>query len=199
VIALALAFAVHILIPAAGNAGLVVDTIASASWGWVAVALLMSAATYLVAALGMRAAVDRTAPLPQVTAAQVASTAALLFAPAGLGGLALNERFFQRRGLRDTEVVAGLMLNTVVTAAIHVSGVLVLTAALGFRFPQSVHAPGLTALQWTVAAGVVIGLAVWITAQRRRLLTPIVDMLRSVPTLIRDRRRVLRVGLAAWR
>jgi undecaprenyl-diphosphatase len=197
VVALGAGFAIHILIPLLGDAGKIVETIRGAAPWWLVVAAIASVFTYLFAALGIRAAVATTTSLASVSEAQLASSAAILFAPAGIGGLALNQRFFERSGMPRSDVAAGILLNTVVAFLVHAAGVVVLSVAFGVRLPGAVDASARVVFDVAVVLAVVAGLVVWALPASRRLLRPIVAMLRVVPGILRDRSRLVRVAGAA--
>ena len=196
-VAVAVGFALHIVVPVVGDAGEIFDTIRTASPGWLLIASLASALTYLFAAYGVRAALGAPMPLGTVGEAQLAASAAILFAPAGLGGLALNERFFERGGLARSEVVAGLTVNTLVALLVHVSGMVVLSLAFGFRLPTPADTSVRYVFDGAVVVAVVSGFVLWALPQSRRVLRPIVAALRALPTIARNWRRLFGVAAAA--
>ncbi|CAM5593588.1 hypothetical protein SGRIM128S_06305 [Streptomyces griseomycini] len=73
--------------------------IANAEWGWVAAAVLFSAANYFAAALALLGFVPERVPFLRTVAAQVAGSFVKIVAPAAVGGVALNTRFLQRAGV----------------------------------------------------------------------------------------------------
>ncbi|MFF7855585.1 lysylphosphatidylglycerol synthase domain-containing protein [Streptomyces sp. NPDC007904] len=82
--------------------------IASAEWGWVAAAVLFSAASYFAAALALLGFVPERVPFLRTVAAQVAGSFVKIVAPAAVGGVALNTRFLQRAGVRPGLAVASV-------------------------------------------------------------------------------------------
>src|SRR5690606_25883694 len=64
--------------------------IANAQWGWVAAAVLFSAASYFAAALALLGFVPERVPFLRTVAAQVAGSFVKIVAPAAVGGVALN-------------------------------------------------------------------------------------------------------------
>ncbi|MFJ9716559.1 lysylphosphatidylglycerol synthase domain-containing protein [Streptomyces sp. NPDC101213] len=82
--------------------------IANAEWGWVAAAVLFSAASYVAAAMSLLGFVPERVPFPRTVAAQVAGSFVKIVAPAAVGGVALNTRFLQRAGVRPGLAVASV-------------------------------------------------------------------------------------------
>ncbi|WP_055695757.1 lysylphosphatidylglycerol synthase transmembrane domain-containing protein [Streptomyces prasinopilosus] len=82
--------------------------IANAEWGWVAAAVLFSAASYFAAALALLGFVPERVPFVRTVAAQVAGSFVKIVAPAAVGGVALNTRFLQRAGVRPGLAVASV-------------------------------------------------------------------------------------------
>ncbi|MCP3766918.1 MULTISPECIES: lysylphosphatidylglycerol synthase transmembrane domain-containing protein [unclassified Streptomyces] len=82
--------------------------IANAQWGWVAAAVLFSAASYFAAALALLGFVPERVPFVRTVAAQVAGSFVKIVAPAAVGGVALNTRFLQRAGVRPGLAVASV-------------------------------------------------------------------------------------------
>ncbi|MYR40666.1 lysylphosphatidylglycerol synthase transmembrane domain-containing protein [Streptomyces sp. SID5910] len=82
--------------------------IANAEWGWVAAAVLFSAASYVAAAMALLGFVPERVPFVRTVAAQVAGSFVKIVAPAAVGGVALNTRFLQRAGVRPGLAVASV-------------------------------------------------------------------------------------------
>ncbi|MCT7353802.1 flippase-like domain-containing protein [Streptomyces sp. 15-116A] len=82
--------------------------IANAEWGWVAAAVLFSAASYFAAAMALLGFVPERVPFLRTVAAQVAGSFVKIVAPAAVGGVALNTRFLQRAGVRPGLAVASV-------------------------------------------------------------------------------------------
>ncbi|MFJ7770787.1 lysylphosphatidylglycerol synthase domain-containing protein [Streptomyces sp. NPDC097107] len=82
--------------------------ISNAQWGWVAAAVLFSAASYIAAAMALLGFVPEKVPFLRTVAAQVAGSFVKIVAPAAVGGVALNTRFLQRAGVRPGLAVASV-------------------------------------------------------------------------------------------
>ncbi|MGW1215843.1 lysylphosphatidylglycerol synthase domain-containing protein [Streptomyces sp. NPDC002499] len=82
--------------------------VANAEWGWVAAAVLFSAASYFAAAMALLGFVPERVPFLRTVGAQVAGSFVKIVAPAAVGGVALNTRFLQRAGVRPGLAVASV-------------------------------------------------------------------------------------------
>ncbi|MBD0843482.1 lysylphosphatidylglycerol synthase domain-containing protein [Streptomyces sp. TRM68416] len=82
--------------------------VSNAEWGWVAAAVLFSAASYFAAAMALLGFVPERVPFLRTVAAQVAGSFVKIVAPAAVGGVALNTRFLQRAGVRPGLAVASV-------------------------------------------------------------------------------------------
>ncbi|MFI7384273.1 lysylphosphatidylglycerol synthase domain-containing protein [Streptomyces sp. NPDC049813] len=79
-----------------------------AEWGWVGLAVLFSALSYVAAAMSLMGFVPERVPFMRAVAAQVAGSFVKIVAPAAVGGVALNTRFLQRSGVRPGLAVASV-------------------------------------------------------------------------------------------
>jgi uncharacterized protein (TIRG00374 family) len=82
--------------------------IENAEWGWVAAAVLFSAASYFAAAMSLLGFVPERVGFLRAVGAQVAGSFVKIVAPAAVGGVALNTRFLQRQGVRPGLAVASV-------------------------------------------------------------------------------------------
>ncbi|MGW7413270.1 lysylphosphatidylglycerol synthase domain-containing protein [Streptomyces sp. NPDC054863] len=104
---LAGAFAAYFLISALLE-NPITDAFAQMKWGWVALAAMFSALSYVAAAMSLLGFVPEKVSFWQTVKAQVASSFVKLVAPAAIGGVALNTRFLQRSGVRPGLAVASV-------------------------------------------------------------------------------------------
>ncbi|MFZ3568315.1 lysylphosphatidylglycerol synthase domain-containing protein [Streptomyces sp. BH097] len=82
--------------------------VGEAEWGWVGIAVLFSALSYVAAAMSLLGFVPERVPFMRAVAAQVAGSFVKIVAPAAVGGVALNTRFLQRAGVRPGLAVASV-------------------------------------------------------------------------------------------
>ncbi|WP_394430662.1 lysylphosphatidylglycerol synthase domain-containing protein [Streptomyces sp. SGAir0957] len=82
--------------------------VGEAEWGWVGLAVVFSALSYVAAAMSLLGFVPERVPFMRTVAAQVAGSFVKIVAPAAVGGVALNTRFLQRAGVRPGLAVASV-------------------------------------------------------------------------------------------
>jgi glycosyltransferase 2 family protein len=166
-------FAVHLLLPQVGELRQTLGALQGARWTWLAVGLVLSAASYLAAAVAQLGAVDPPLALGRTTLVQVASSFANRLTPASLGGIGLNVRYLQRAGMDRPAAVAAVAVNATAGVLVHVLGLLVAAILVGHTRLHTVQIPRgwpvLVALAAALAAG---GLALWSPLGRRRLVFP---------------------------
>ena len=177
-------FAVHLLLSQVGELHQTLDALGDAQIGWLAATLIISAATYIAAAVAQMGTVAPTLPLGRTTAVQLANSFANRVSPAGLGGFGVSVRYLERTGISRPEAVGAAAANTLAGAIVHVGLLVAIGAVVGRSQIDSVHLPD----RWillviVVAVFAVTGLALGTVAGRRRLLEPTG---RAVRTLARD-------------
>ncbi|WP_328378586.1 flippase-like domain-containing protein [Streptomyces sp. NBC_01020] len=94
--------------------------ITTTRWGWVALAVLFSAVSYVAAAMSLLGFVPEKVPFLRAVSAQVAGSFVKLVAPAAVGGVALNTRFLQRAGVRPGLAVASVGASQLFGLASHI-------------------------------------------------------------------------------
>jgi undecaprenyl-diphosphatase len=179
-------FAVHLLLPQVAELPKILDTLRDARWVWLAVGLLLAAASYPAAAVAQLGAVDPALALGPATLVQVASSFANRLTPASLGGIGLNVRYLQRSGLDRSSAVAAVAVNTAAGVLVHVLGLLLAVALLGRTSTPTAHIPR----GWPLLVGVVAvlaagGLLLWSPLGRRRLLAPTLRAGRELAGVLR--------------
>ena len=179
-------FAVHLLLPQVGELRQTLGALQAARWSWLAIGLVLTAASYLAAAIAQLGAVDQSLAVGRATLVQVASSFANRVTPAGLGGMGLNVRYLQREGIDRPAAVAAVANNTAAGALVHVAGLLVVAVLVGHTRLHAAHIPR----GWSVlvaAAGLLAacGLALWSPPGRRRLLLPAVRAGRDLAGVLR--------------
>jgi glycosyltransferase 2 family protein len=179
-------FAVYLLLPQVGELRQTLGALQGARWNWLAAGLVLSAASYLAAAIAQLGAVDPPLALGRTTLVQVASSFANRLTPAGLGGIGLNVRYLQRAGMDRPAAVAAVAVNTAAGALVHVLGLLVAAVLLGHARLGAAHIPHRwPALAALVAALALGGLALWSPLGRRRVVTPALRAGRELAGVLR--------------
>jgi uncharacterized membrane protein YbhN (UPF0104 family) len=105
----------------AGALTSVAEHLARLRWQFVACVLVLTCLHYVAAALAVRAAASMTPlPLRETVLVQLAAATANRIIPGGLGGAAVNARFFTRRGIEGRAAIGTVATLTVLAAAAHV-------------------------------------------------------------------------------
>lgn len=184
---LALGLAIWAVLPQLSK-GINWDTIVEAQPGWVALAVLASAATYVGAAVSVMGSVTEGLSPVKTFAAQIASSFTNRITPAKVGGLALNVRYLVRQGIDTTAATTGVAVSTTAGSVVHVA-----LTAVALMWAGNVGLPGMQApsgrsvLMVVGALVVVVGVIALIPPLRRRFTEKV------VPTLRRSLRSFLAV------
>jgi glycosyltransferase 2 family protein len=163
-------FAVHLLLPQLAELPAIARVVRTARWEWLAAAAVASAMRYPMAALSMVAALERPIGLGRATAAQVASSWANRAAPAGLGGLALKERFLERSGVERQSAIGALATAQLAGFVVHVLALLAVGGYLGRNLFEGLRAPHRWAAVSAIAVGAALaGGALWLPVVRSKV------------------------------
>jgi uncharacterized protein (TIRG00374 family) len=84
------------------------------SWGWIAVVAGASALTYVAAAMALDGFVPEKLPWGRTIMSQVAASFVSLVAPAAVGGVAVNTRYLQRKGIPTVAAAAAVGAQQIV-------------------------------------------------------------------------------------
>jgi undecaprenyl-diphosphatase len=180
-----LGFAVHLLLPQAGEVRHTFDALRGARWEWLAAALLASAATYPAAAVARLGSVEPPLPLGTTTAVQLASSFVNRLAPGNLGGAGLNERYLERQGLERPAAFAGVGAASAAGVLVHLASLVVALILVGQAGIPHVHLPRRWPLLVAVVAAFgVVGLALR-APLRRRLVSGLRQTWRALLTTLR--------------
>src|SRR5690606_13953927 len=114
------------LLPHLGQVTLV-EVGTQATWAWSVLALAASFASFVAAAFVLRGFVPDSLPLWRTTLVQFAASFVKLVAPAAVGGVAINTRYLQKRGIAPALAVASVGASQLVMLGFHI-GLLLLFA-----------------------------------------------------------------------
>jgi undecaprenyl-diphosphatase len=117
---LVFAVALYALLPRLAEVSDIGETLKTAEWWWLIPLLLAQSVTYVGAGLGIEGSVPDPVKFFPAVKAQVAAAFVDVLAPASIGGMALNTRFLQKRGVDPGVAVAGIGLNVVAGFVAHV-------------------------------------------------------------------------------
>jgi uncharacterized membrane protein YbhN (UPF0104 family) len=145
------------------------------NWAWLAVTVVGTVLFYVTNGVALRAGSGLPLDVRVATAVQGAAAAANRIIPAGLGAIAVNLRFLERRGLPRSAGVATIASIKLVEGAVHFAALALVGALLGdSRLTASVIGPardtvgGIGAAPLCAASGALVG-AVGLLASRRRI------------------------------
>jgi uncharacterized membrane protein YbhN (UPF0104 family) len=172
------------------------DTVRSANWWWILLAVAFTFANKVGYALALMGSVARRLPLTRSVEAMIAAAFSNLALP-GLGGTAVQVRYLQCQGVELAEAVAaGAVLANV--ANVVVQGALFLMALILVLSTQSVDLSGIdlgdaadVLLVVVFLAGVCVGVVFGVPRLRRRTLPPTRRGLATIRTALRSRHQVL--------
>lgn len=94
--------------------------VTSADWRWLVATVVLSALTYIAAALSISGWVAEPLRFGRTLVVQIAASFVTLVAPAAVGGVALNARYLQRSGVPPTRAVASVGVSQAVGLVVHV-------------------------------------------------------------------------------
>jgi glycosyltransferase 2 family protein len=140
----------------------------TADWRWGAVALALSATTYVGATLSLSGFVTERLNFVRTLLVQLAGSFVTLVTPAAVGGAALNVRYLQRRKIPAPVAVASVGVSQVVAFAMHILLLVVSAAIAGAGTKSPIRPP--TWAYFVVAGLVVLAGAVLAIPAGRRLL-----------------------------
>ncbi|MEV0589778.1 lysylphosphatidylglycerol synthase transmembrane domain-containing protein [Nonomuraea cavernae] len=165
------------------NLGHVIST---ANWGWSGLALVASFVSFVAAALMLRGFVPEALPLWRTVLVQFAASFVKLVAPAAVGGVAINTRYLQKRGISPSLAVASVGASQLVMMIFHITLLLLFAYITGSNTATS-FSPSrelvLALLALAVLVVVLLGvprLRRMITERMRRLFSNVLPRLLDV-------------------
>ncbi|MFC4014711.1 YbhN family protein [Nonomuraea purpurea] len=95
--------------------------VTTANWGWAGLALVASFVSFVAAALMLRGFVPEPLPLWRTVLVQFAASFVKLVAPAAVGGVAINTRYLQKRGIAPSSAVASVGASQLIMLVFHIA------------------------------------------------------------------------------
>ncbi len=118
---------------------------------------------------------------------QIAASFTSRIAPAGLGGVGLNERYLERTGVSRTGAVTAVSASSVAGFLVHMTLLTISAVALGLKGLDTPSLPhGWPLLITVIALVLAISIVVGLPWGRRRLVVPVVTGLREFVPLLRQ-------------
>jgi glycosyltransferase 2 family protein len=140
----------------------------SADWRWGVVALALSVATYVAAALSLSGFVAERLNFLRTLLVQLAGSFVTLVTPVAVGGAALNIRYLQRKKVPAAVAAASVGVAQVVAFVLHILLLVVFAAIAGTGSESPIRPP--TWAYFVLAGLVVLAIAVLAVPAGRRLL-----------------------------
>ncbi|WP_239089984.1 lysylphosphatidylglycerol synthase transmembrane domain-containing protein [Sphaerimonospora thailandensis] len=113
------------------------SVVTTADWVWGGMALLASAVSFVAAAFIVRGFVPEPLPLGRTVLVQLSASFVKLVAPAAVGGVAINTRYLQKRGVPPGPAVASIGASQLVGLASHIALLLLFGYLTGTQAAQS--------------------------------------------------------------
>lgn len=186
--------AINALLSQVGSPSELWDTITSASWSWLVVALVISFATNCATAIALLGTVSVPLPLWRTSELQLSMSFSNLAVPA-IGGMAAQIRFLQRQGVDLAAAVAsgGLLMN----AGNIVANLALLVLAVALA-PTDFHTKSIPAssivsvvLLAVLVLAIACGLLFGVPRLRRAALPPVKSAMTTMWEAVRSPRRLL--------
>jgi undecaprenyl-diphosphatase len=179
IVAGSLAF--YALLPQLANIDETTDALADANLWWLPAIIAGSATTYLFATLSALGAYSLTLPVMATLRSQLASSFTALVAPANAGGMALGVRFLQKAGFETTAASSAVGLNTIGGIVAHIVLLFAFVSWTGQTGVGNIDLPDTSTALIVITAIVVLSGALLLFGPiRRRVLGPVVRILKSV-------------------
>jgi uncharacterized membrane protein YbhN (UPF0104 family) len=194
--AVALSVAAYLLIGEISGVN-VLGTLGQANPGWLAVAVLGSAATYLGAAIGIAAFIPQRLSIVRGFFVQLATAFVGVAMPPTVGHVAVNARYLHREKVDEGTIAAAVTVSQLVNIVTTVLLLIVLGVLTGSGLSKFKIAPGADVLIGlaVIAAAVIAVLAVPLT--RRKVTGAVWPHLRQIgPRLLEAVSHPLRLGIA---
>ncbi len=178
VVTLAMAgVALWTLIPQLVGMGTVWGELRRADWRWSAAALVLSALTYVGAAVSLDGSLPERLPLAPNIGIHLATSFVAVAAPGG--ALALTTRFLQKRGIDTPAAVAAVGVDLVAGGIVHLTLLALFLGLAGTSGLETFELPSFSIVGWVAAAAVVTALiGVTLPWSRRQLRTRVVPAAR---------------------
>jgi glycosyltransferase 2 family protein len=144
------------------------SVIRHSQWQWTALALILSALTYVAAALSLNGFVPEHLRFTRTVLAQLAASFVTLVTPAAVGGATLNIRYLQRSGIPPAKATASVGAAQVIAFVLHMLLLVIFAAITGASTIHSLRPPDW--VYYVLAGLVVLVLAAMAVPRGRRLL-----------------------------
>jgi undecaprenyl-diphosphatase len=181
--------ALAVLLAQIGNLRVAIDAARGANPALLAVAVLIAAAGYVMAATSLMGAAPEPLALGRTTVVQLAAAFTNRIAPAGIGAMATNIRYLERSGIRRSRAATAVGVNAAAGGIVHVALLVTIVPIAGLHAKINLpSAPDLSDY-WPVVVAILLALSLAGLWYWRHGLAEIMDRVRPHA---RDIRGVLR-------
>ena len=176
----------------------VLGTVGRANPGWLAVAVLASALTYLAAAENLAAFVPKRLSIWRGFSVQLSTAFVGVAMPPTVGHVAVNARYLHREQVDEGDIAAAVTMSQVVNVVTTVLLLIVLGVLTGSGFSRFKIAPGLDVLIGLAAIAAVIVILLSLPQTRNKLIGAVWPHLRQLwPRLLDALSHPRRLALSA--
>jgi glycosyltransferase 2 family protein len=161
------------------------EALRQADWRWGAVALVLSALTYVGAALALTGFVLERLKFAQTLLTQVACSFVTLVTPVAVGGVALNLRYLRKKKLASADAVASVGVSQVIAFTLHLILLVAFIALAGSSHDTSIRPPDWTYIALAVLVSVAL-VVLAVPAGRKLLLSRLTSTLSQVVPRLLD-------------
>jgi glycosyltransferase 2 family protein len=155
------------------------ETLRHADWRWGAAALVLSALTYVGAALALTGFVLERLKFAQTFLTQIACSFVTLVTPAAVGGVALNLRYLRKQKLTSADAVASVGVSQVIAFTLHLILLVTFIALAGSSHDTSIRPPDWTYIALAILVSVAL-VVLAVPAGRKLLLSRLTSTLSQV-------------------
>jgi uncharacterized membrane protein YbhN (UPF0104 family) len=176
----------------------VLGTLSQANPGWLAVAVLASAVTYLGAAIGIAAFIPKRLSIVRGFFVQLSTAFVGVAMPATLGHVAVNVRYLHKQNVDEGTIAASVTVSQLVNVVTTVLLLIVLGVLTGSGLSRFKIAPGADVLIGLAVIAVAIIVVLAVPATRKRVTGTVWPHLRQLwPRLLDAVSQPLRLAIAA--
>jgi glycosyltransferase 2 family protein len=161
------------------------ETLRQADWRWGAVALALSALTYVGAAFALTGFVLERLKFVQTLLTQVACSFVTLVTPAAVGGVALNLRYLRKEKVASADAVASVGVSQVIAFTLHLILLVIFIALAGSSHDTSIRPPDWTYIALAILVSVAL-VVLAVPAGRKLLLSRLTSTLSQVVPRLLD-------------
>lgn len=193
-----LGFAIHILFPQIGEFHHGILALHKGRWPFLGITFAGSILTFVAETWAIKSSVNSSPPWIPTFLVELAAFFAATISPASLGWLVINQQFLENYGNSMENTRTAITLFFVLTIFSFLGLLLILLPFIPSLDLPEIHLPAtIVIFEIAMVVFVVIGIAVWIPASRRRIFSEMIPVLNALPEIIRNPKRTILMFTAA--